>query len=138
MEIKENSLDALCLFSLYICIQDRVLSKSEITELFGNLPRLCEHYFHLYGEFSSFHLDEVLRLLNDYLIPSEKFATSKISTFEISFFDALITEQRIKHKAIQIAEDAASKDGLHRLEKSKLNYWKKRWQQDSDTIRKKI
>ena len=69
MEIKENSLDALCLFSLYICAQDDNLSKDETTRIFSNIPSLAQYYFELFGEFSSLHLHQVSIALNEFLTP---------------------------------------------------------------------
>ena len=127
MEIKENSLDALCLFALYICAQDNNLSKDETTRIFSNIPSLAQYYFELFGEFSSLHLHQVSIALNEFLLSEDRIAIKEAAKSTVTYFDNLISDQNLRLKAIEIAKDAAEVDGIHNLEQKQINFWRQRW-----------
>ena len=50
-KIQPNSLEAVILFTLYICAQDSVIADEELDQLSLELPILQKLYFDIYGEY---------------------------------------------------------------------------------------
>jgi len=127
MKIEANSLDAVCLFVLYICLQDEEISDLELKGLLQDIPVLKDLYFQLYGEYSSLHIEEITFEVHNLLKPRDKFINSQTSEYEIKLFDNLISDQKMRDISVLVANSAASQDGLHKLEKNKIDYWIIRW-----------
>ena len=127
MKIEVNSLDAVCLFALYICLQDEEISDLELKGLLQDIPVLKDLYFQLYGEYSSLHLDEIAVKVHQLFESNNTFATKVATNKEVSYFDNLLSDKKLKDVALLVANSAASKDGLHDLERKKINFWIQRW-----------
>lgn len=127
MKIEVNSLDAVCLFALYICLQDEEISDLELKGLLQDIPVLKDLYFQLYGEYSSLHLDEIAIEVYDLLEPRKQFINKTASRYELKFFDSLFDDQKMKDIALMTARHAASRDGFHELEEKKFKFWAKKW-----------
>jgi len=128
-KIENNSFEAINLFVIYICFQDGVISEEEASEIVLESSILKHYYFECYGEICDLDMEEVS-------IQMRQILTSKFNTFkknpsddEISYFDLLISDFRLRDIALMAAKLSASKDGFHELEESKWNFWLTRWTQ---------
>ena len=61
-KVKPNSIEAVVLFILYICLQDGKITNKEVKELAITAPVLQKMYFDIFGEFIHLDLD---RIIND-------------------------------------------------------------------------
>ena len=64
-KIEPNSIEAVILFILYICMQDEKVSDEEIKELLVTAPILNKMYLDIFGEFIALDLEERERLVAD-------------------------------------------------------------------------
>ena len=126
-KIENNSFEAINLFVIYICFQDGVVSKEEASEIVLESSILKHYYFECFGEICDLDMEEVS-------IKMQQMLTSKFDTFsevpsddEINYFDSLISDFRLRDIALMAAKLSASKDGFHKLEEGKWNFWLKKW-----------
>ena len=125
--IEPNSLEAVVLFTLYICAQDGNISDEELAELSAELPVLKKLYFDFYGEFIDFDLNQVLTDLYELMQPINQLTSTKVSGEETTLINSLLTDPSIQDVALLAARSAASIDSLHEKEEAKYNYWAKSW-----------
>ena len=125
--IENNSFEAINLFVIYICFQDGVVSEEEASEIVLESSILKHYYFECYGEICDLDMESVSVEMQNMLTKKFEAFTEKTSELEIQFFDDLISDFRLRDIALMAAKLSASKDGLHRLEESKWNFWFKRW-----------
>ena len=125
--IKPNSMEAVVLFTLYICAQDGNISDEELAELSAELPVLKKLYFDFYGEFIDFDLNQVLTDLYELMQPINQLTSTKVSGEETTLINSLLTDPSIQDVALLAARSAASIDSLHEKEEAKYNYWFKAW-----------
>tara|TARA_Y100001935_G_scaffold249467_1_gene248121 strand:+ start:592 stop:987 length:396 start_codon:yes stop_codon:yes gene_type:complete len=125
--IDKNSFEAINLFVIYICFQDGVVSKEEASEIVLESSILKHYYFECYGEICDLDLEEVSVEMQRLLLSKFRKFSDKPSKDEIKFFDELISDFKLRDIALMAAKLSASKDGLHKLEESKWNFWLKRW-----------
>ena len=125
--IEKNSFEAINLFVIYICFQDGVVSEEEASEIVLESSILKHYYFECYGEICDLDMESVSVEMQNMLTKKFKTFTEKTSELEIQFFDNLIFDFRLRDIALMAAKLSASKDGLHKLEESKWNFWFKRW-----------
>ena len=125
--IEPNSLEAVVLFTLYICAQDGNISDEEHAELSAELPVLKKLYFDFYGEFIDFDLKQVLSDLYELMQPISQLTKAKVTNEESTLIESLLTDPKVQDVALLAARSAASIDSLHKQEEAKYNYWFKAW-----------
>ena len=125
--IEPNSLEAVVLFTLYICAQDGNISDEELAELSAELPVLKKLYFDFYGEFIDFDLKQVLLDLYELMQPISQLTKAKVTNEESTLIESLLTDPKVQDVALLAARSAASIDSLHKQEEAKYNYWFKAW-----------
>lgn len=125
--IEPNSLEAVVLFTLYICAQDGNISDEELAELSAELPVLKKLYFDFYGEFIDFDLKQVLSDLYELMQPISQLTKAKVTNEESTLIESLLTDPKVQDVALLAARSAASIDSLHKQEEAKYNYWFKAW-----------
>ena len=125
--IEPNSLEAVVLFTLYICAQDGNISDEELAELSAELPVLKKLYFDFYGEFIDFDLKQVLSDLYELMQPISQLTKAKVTNEESTLIESLLTDPKEQDVALLAARSAASIDSLQKQEEAKYNYWFKAW-----------
>ena len=125
--IEPNSLEAVVLFTLYICAQDGKISDEELAELSAELPVLKKLYFDFYGEYIDLDLNQVLTDLYELMQPINQLTSSKVTGEETTLIGSLLTDPKVQHMALLAARSAASIDSFHKKEEAKYNYWYKAW-----------
>ena len=125
--IEPNSLEAVVLFTLYICAQDGNISDEELAELSAELPVLKKLYFHFYGEFIDIDLKQVLSDLYELMQPISQLTKAKVTNEESTLIESLLTDPKVQDVALLAARSAASIDSLQNQEEAKYNYWFKAW-----------
>ena len=125
--IDKNSFEAINLFVIYICFQDGVVSKEEASEIVLESSILKHYYFECYGEICDLDMEEISLEMQEHLISKFKLFDKNPSKKEISYFDNLISDMRLRDIALMSSKLAASKDGLDQAEEDKWNYWFNRW-----------
>ena len=125
--IEPNSLEAVVLFTLYICAQDGNISDEELAELAAELPVLKKLYFDFYGEFIDFDLNQVLTDLYELRQPIKQLTTAKVTNEETTLIESLLTDPKVQDVSLLAARSAASIDMFHEKEEAKYNYWCKAW-----------
>jgi len=130
-QIKPNSIEAVILFILYICMQDKTISKAETKELLITAPILNKMYLDIFGEYIAIDLEHMINEINTYLKEDkDRFLDKRISKFENDFFSNLLTDFATRDIALLASRNAAGADGLHRSEKDKYHYWSRQWDID--------
>jgi len=128
---KPNSIEAVILFILYICMQDKIISKKETKELLVTAPILNKMYLDIFGEYIATDLQKMIDEINSYLEENrQNFLNKNVSKFERDLISSLLTDFATQDIALLASRNAASADGLHRLEKLKYKYWSKKWNID--------
>ena len=125
--IEPNSLEAVVLFTLYICAQDGNISDEELAELSAELPVLKKLYFDFYGEFIDFDLKQVPSDLYELMQPISQLTKAKVTNEESTLIESLLTDPKVQDVALLAARSAASIDSLQKQEEAKYNYWFKAW-----------
>ena len=125
--IEPNSLEAVVLFTLYICAQDGNISDEELAELSAERPVLKKLYFDFYGEFIDFDLKQVLSDLYELMQPISQLTKAKVTNEESTLIESLLTDPKVQDVALLAARSAASIDSLQKQEEAKYNYWFKAW-----------
>ncbi len=126
--IEPNSIEAVILFILYICMQDEKISDEEIKELLVTAPILNKMYLDIFGEYIALDLEQKISEINDQTKNQrKKLMGSKISKFEKELFLKLLTDPSTQDIALLASRNAASADGLHQFESKKFNFWAKEW-----------
>jgi len=125
--IEPNSLEAVVLFTLYICAQDGNISDEELAELAAELPVLKKLYFDFYGEFIDFDLNQVLTDLYELMQPIKQLTSAKVTNEETTLIESLLTDPKVQDVSLLAARSAASIDTFHEKEEAKYNYWFKAW-----------
>jgi hypothetical protein len=125
--IEKNSFEAINLFVIYICFQDGLVSKEEASELVLESSILKHYYFECYGEICDLDMEDISIQMQQILTSRFDTFTEKPSKNEIEYFDLLISDYRLRDIALMAAKLSASKDGFHKVEESKWNFWLKRW-----------
>ena len=59
-KVEPNSIEAVVLFILYICLQDGKISDKEVKELIVTLPILQKMYLDIFGEYIHLELEEMI------------------------------------------------------------------------------
>ena len=127
-KIEPNSIEAVVLFILYICLQDGKISDKEVKELIVTAPIIQKMYLDIFGEYIHLELEEIIEQTVDLLLPEQKvFSGEKISDKEKDFFCNLLTDYTVQDIALLASRTAASADGFHRFENRKFEYWYNRW-----------
>ncbi len=126
-KIENNSFEAINLFVIYICFQDGKVSEEEAGEIALDSSILKHFYFECYGEVCDLDLEKVSAQMQNFLTVKFKSFTVEPSKEEILYFDSLISDFRLRDIALMAAKLSASKDGLHKLEESKWNFWFNKW-----------
>ena len=124
--VEPNSIEAVILFILYICMQDEKVSNEEIKELLVTAPILNKMYLDIFGEFIELDLEQKINEINDQT-ERKQLLSSKISEFEKELFSKLLTDPSTQDIALLASRNAASADGLHQFESNKFNFWAKEW-----------
>ena len=126
--IEPNSIEAVILFILYICMQDEKISDEEIKELLVTAPILNKMYLDIFGEYIALDLEQKISEINDQTKNQrKKLMGSKISKFEKELFLKLLTDPSTQDIALLASRNAASADGLHQFESKKFKFWAKEW-----------
>ena len=119
--IEPNSIEAVILFILYICMQDEKISDEEIKELLVTAPILNKMYLDIFGEYIALDLEQKISEINDQTKNQrKKLMGSKISKFEKELFLKLLTDPSTQDIALLASRNAASADGLHQFESKKV------------------
>ena len=127
-KVEPNSIEAVVLFILYICLQDGKITNKEVKELVVTAPVLQKMYLDIFGEFIHFDLDRIINETFDFLLPKqEALSNQKITAMEQDLFCSLLTDERTQDIALLASRNTAGADGLHKLENSKYQYWAGRW-----------
>ena len=125
--INPNSFEAITLYVIYICFQDGEISTEEVEELSNQSAILKNFYFEYYGEVCDLEIGKVAVEMRQFLKDNFDPFTEKTNEKELSFFEELITDPKLKNIALLAAKLSASKDGLHAAEEAKWNYWLNHW-----------
>jgi len=127
-KVEPNSIEAVVLFILYICLQDGKITKKEVKELVVTAPVLQKMYLDIFGEFIHFDLQEIIDENFDYLVnQKDTFSSIKITDKEQDLFNNLLTDEVTQDIALLASRNTASADGLHDFENNKYLYWANRW-----------
>ena len=127
-KIEPNSIEAVVLFILYICLQDGKISDKEVKELIVTLPIIQKMYLDIFGEYIHLELEEMIDQTFDLLLPKQKvFSGEKISDKEKDFFCNILTDHTTQDIALLASRTAASADGFHHFEHKKYQYWFNMW-----------
>lgn len=127
-KVEPNSIEAVVMFILYICLQDGKISDKEVKELIVTLPIIQKMYLDIFGEYIHIEFEEMIDQAFDLLLSEQKvFSGEKISNREKDFFCNVLTDYTAQDIALLAGRTAASADGLHHLENRKFEYWSNRW-----------
>ena len=129
-KIEQDSFEAINLFVIYICFQDGIVSKEEASEIALESTILKHYYFECYGEICDLDIESVSFEMQHMLSNKFRAFTENATEEEVKYFDALISDYKLRDLALMAAKLAASKDGLHKLEEAKWNFWLQRWTHD--------
>lgn len=126
-KIKPNSIEAVILFTLYICAQDSLIAEEELEQLSLEIPILQKLYFDIYGEFIEEDLQTIVKKMSKIILSEQKFTNKTISSKEKETFNNLLTDPKVQDISLLISRHAASADGFHKLENKKFTYWSHKW-----------
>ena len=113
-KVEPNSIEAVVLFILYICLQDGKISDKEVKELIVTVPIIQKMYLDIFGEYIHLELEEMIDQTFSLLLPEQKvFSGEKISNREKDFFSNLLTDYTTQDIALLASRTAASAEGLH-------------------------
>ena len=126
-KIQPNSFEAVAMFVLYICYQDKDISVQEIDQLESDLDILKKLYLDIYGELLAFNFKESLIKISNILKTNNKFLSNKITNFEKQTFNKMLTDEKLRDLALLEAKHAAESDSFHPKEKDKFNQWLQIW-----------
>tara|TARA_B100000029_G_scaffold419850_1_gene425485 strand:- start:566 stop:961 length:396 start_codon:yes stop_codon:yes gene_type:complete len=127
-DLKPNSIEAVILFILYICIQDGRISEEESKELIITAPIIQKMYLHIFGEFIPFDLELIISDMLEKLIKEKALAAGKnVKKAEKDLFSKLLTDHATQDIALLASRSAAGADGLHPNENRKYQYWSEKW-----------
>ena len=127
-DIKPNSIEAVILFILYVCIQDGRISKEESKELIITAPLIQKMYLDIFGEYIMFDLELIIAdILEELMKQSHLISGKKVKKEEKDLFSTLLTDHVIQDIALLASRTAAGADGLHDYENRKYQYWSQQW-----------
>lgn len=127
-DIKPNSIEAVILFILYVCIQDGRISKEESKELIITAPLIQKMYLDIFGEYIMFDLELIIAdILEELMKQSHLISGKKVKKEEKDLFSSLLTDHVIQDIALLASRTAAGADGLHDFENRKYQYWSQQW-----------
>jgi len=126
-KIQPNSLEAVILFTLYICAQDSVIADEELDQLSLELPILQKLYFDIYGEYIEEDFKKMIKNTKNIIFKEPKYTRQTISKLELDTFNKLLTDPKIQDISLLASRHAASADGFHKNEKIKYKYWLSEW-----------
>lgn len=126
-KIEQDSFEAINLFVIYICFQDGIVSKEEASEIALESTILKHYYFECYGEICDLDIESVSFEMQHMLSKKFKIFSENATEEEVNYFDTLISDYKLRDLALMAAKLSASKDGLHKLEETKWNFWLQRW-----------
>ena len=127
-DIKPNSIEAVILFILYVCIQDGRISKEESKELIITAPLIQKMYLDIFGEYIMFDLELIIAdILEELMKQSHLISGKKVKKEEKDLFSTLLTDHVIQDIALLASRTAAGADGLHDFENRKYQYWSQQW-----------
>jgi len=127
-DFKPNSIEAVILFILYVCIQDGRISKEESKELIITAPLIQKMYLDIFGEYIMFDLELIISdILEELMKQSHLISGKKVKKEEKDLFSTLLTDHVIQDIALLASRTAAGADGLHDYENRKYQYWSQQW-----------
>jgi hypothetical protein len=127
-DFKPNSIEAVILFILYVCIQDGRISKEESKELIITAPLIQKMYLDIFGEYIMFDLELIIAdILEELMKQSHLISGKKVKKEEKDLFSTLLTDHVIQDIALLASRTAAGADGLHDYENRKYQYWSQQW-----------
>ena len=126
-KIQPNSMEAVILFTIYICAQDSVIADEELAELSLELPILQKLYFDIYGEYIEEDFKKMIQTTTNIIFKEPKYTGQAISKLERNTFNKLLTDPKIQDISLLASRHAASADGFHKSEKIKYKYWLSEW-----------
>ena len=127
-DFKPNSIEAVILFILYVCIQDGRISKEESKELIITAPLIQKMYLDIFGEYIIFDLELIIAdILEELMKQSHLISGKKVKKEEKDLFSTLLTDHVIQDIALLASRTAAGADGLHDFENRKYQYWSQQW-----------
>ena len=127
-DIKPNSIEAVILFILYVCIQDGRISKEESKELIITAPLIQKMYLDIFGEYIMFDLELIIAdILEELMKQSHLISGKRVKKEEKDLFSSLLTDHVIQDIALLASRNAAGADGLHDFENRKYQYWSQQW-----------
>tara|TARA_B100000780_G_scaffold16377_1_gene10771 strand:- start:49 stop:441 length:393 start_codon:yes stop_codon:yes gene_type:complete len=126
-KIQPNSIEAVILFTLYVCGQDDLIAEEELEQLSIEMPVLQKLYFDIYGEYIEKDLGMIVKNIANMIMQEKSYTGKTISKLEKNTFSKLITDPKIQDISLLASRHAASADGFHRLENKKYSYWAKQW-----------
>ena len=127
-DFKPNSIEAVILFILYVCIQDGRISKEESKELIITAPLIQKMYLDIFGEYIIFDLELIIAdILEELMKQSHLISGKKVKKEEKDLFSTLLTDHVIQDIALLASRTAAGADGLHDYENRKYQYWSQQW-----------
>ena len=86
-KIQPNSLEAVILFTLYICAQDSVIADEELDQLSLELPILQKLYFDIYGEYIEEDFKKMIKNTKNIIFKEPKYTRKTISKLEMDPHD---------------------------------------------------
>ena len=85
-KIKPNSIEAVILFTLYICAQDSLIAEEELEQLSLEIPILQKLYFDIYGEFIEEDLQTIVKKMSKIILSEQKFTNKTISSNSVVLY----------------------------------------------------
>jgi len=126
--VEPNSIEAVILFILYICMQDEKISNEETKELLVTAPILNKMYLDIFGEYIASDLEKMIdELSNQIKNERDSLTSNEITNYEEKLFSKLLTDFSTQDIALLASRNAASADGLHLSESRKYNFWANKW-----------
>ena len=127
-DLKPNSIEAVILFILYICIQDGRISKEESKELIITAPIIQKMYLHIFGEYIPFDLEVIISdILEGLSKAKDSLSGDNMKKTEQDLFSRLLTDPATRDIALLASRTAAGADGLDESENRKYQYWSQLW-----------
>lgn len=126
--VEPNTIEAVILFILYICMQDEKISNEETKELLVTAPILNKMYLDIFGEYIASDLEKMIdELSNQIKNERDNLTNNEITNYEEKLFSKLLTDFSTQDIALLASRNAASADGLQLSESRKYNFWAKKW-----------
>lgn len=133
MDIKPNSIEAIIYFALYICGQDKEISKIELIEMIESSKIVANLNTDDVDYFNSLDIDELVNNMTKEILSKRNWLGKVVFNDEKKYIHSILDVPNRIELALRVARIAASIDGLHERESHKFSFWLEEW---NDTLKK--